>query len=145
MVSLRLVVRASVVSVLLASLAVIGSGVMASGTASASPSNCYPIGSASCRYWSGTRLARSTATAKVVYGSETSETLSVKVSGAHGTPTGKVTISGVCTAALSGGKAKCTLTGNQLAVGWHVLRATYSGNSMYRASKSNKVGIRVVK
>ena len=48
MVSLRLVVRASVVSVLLASLAVVGSGVMASGTASASPSTCYPPGSTSC-------------------------------------------------------------------------------------------------
>jgi hypothetical protein len=48
MVSLRLAVRASVVSVLLASLAVVGSGVMASGTASASPSTCYPPGSTSC-------------------------------------------------------------------------------------------------
>jgi hypothetical protein len=48
MVSLRLTVRASVVSVLLASLAVVGSGVMASGTASASPSTCYPPGSTSC-------------------------------------------------------------------------------------------------
>jgi len=48
MVSLRLVVRASVVSVLLASLAVMGSGVMASGTASASPLTCYPPGSMSC-------------------------------------------------------------------------------------------------
>ncbi len=48
MVSLRLTVRTSVVSDLLASLAVMGSGVMASGTASASPSTCYPLGSASC-------------------------------------------------------------------------------------------------
>ena len=48
MVSLRLTVKASVVSVLLASMAVVGSGVMASGTASASPSTCYPLGSASC-------------------------------------------------------------------------------------------------
>ena len=48
MVSLRLTVKASVVSVLLASMAVVGSGVVASGTASASPSTCYPPGSMSC-------------------------------------------------------------------------------------------------
>ena len=48
MVSMRLTVRVSVVSILLASLLLMGSGVMASGAASASPLTCYPPGSTSC-------------------------------------------------------------------------------------------------
>ncbi len=48
MVSMRLTVRVSVVSILLASLVLMGTGVMASGAASASPSTCYPPGSKSC-------------------------------------------------------------------------------------------------
>ena len=48
MASMRLTVRVSVVSILLASLVLMGSGVMASGAASASPSSCYPPGSTSC-------------------------------------------------------------------------------------------------
>ncbi|MGA2805303.1 MAG: Ig-like domain-containing protein [Acidimicrobiales bacterium] len=45
---MRLTVRVSVVSILLASLVLMGSGVMASGVASASPLTCYPPGSTSC-------------------------------------------------------------------------------------------------
>ena len=48
MASMRLTVRVSVVSILLASLVLMGSGVMVSGAASASPSSCYPPGSTSC-------------------------------------------------------------------------------------------------
>jgi hypothetical protein len=46
---MRLTVRVFTVSILLASLVIMGSGVMASGAAPASPSgSCYPIGSPSC-------------------------------------------------------------------------------------------------
>ena len=41
-------VRVFAVSILLASLVLMGSGVLASGAASASPSSCYPPGSTSC-------------------------------------------------------------------------------------------------
>ena len=41
-------VRVFAVSILLASLVLMGSGVMVSGTASASPATCYPPGSKSC-------------------------------------------------------------------------------------------------
>jgi len=48
MASVRLAVRVLVVPILLASLVLMGSGVMAIGAASASPSSCYPPGSTSC-------------------------------------------------------------------------------------------------
>ena len=140
MVSLRRIVRVSVVSVLLASLAVIGPELMASGTASASPSNCYPIGSAGCRYSSTTTLVRSQV--RVTYGRERHEHLSVRVSGSKGPATGRVTIAGVCTKALSpAGWVFCTLANKQLKVGRHILKATYAGSSMYKASSDSVVVI----
>jgi len=59
-------------------------------------------------------------------------TLTISVSGANGTPTGSITVSGGgydATQALSGGGAMITIPPNSLAVGSDTLTVTYSGDA----------------
>jgi Bacterial Ig-like domain (group 3) len=87
--------------------------------------------------------------AKVTYGHEGAERLSVTVTSQYGTPGGKVTVktgtTTVCTITLASGKGRCTLTASQLRPGTHTLVAAYPGNSDFTSSASSRKTLTVVK
>jgi hypothetical protein len=88
--------------------------------------------------------------AKVAFGHEQAERLSVQVTAATGaSPTGQVAIkagtSGICTITLANGKGSCTLTASKLAVGTHQLTATYNGDGTHTRSTSPKKTLTVTK
>lgn len=88
--------------------------------------------------------------AKVVFGHEQGERLTVKVSPQRGgTPTGTVTVrSGstvICTVSLGGGKGSCTLAAKRLPVGRHSLTAGYAGSVGYSGSTSAAKTVTVVR
>ncbi len=88
-------------------------------------------------------------TAKVGFGHEQTEHLSVKVSPqfAGSTPTGTVTISAasakLCVVTLASGKGSCTLSSDKLPAGTYHLVATYAGskNLVSSASSSEKLSV----
>jgi hypothetical protein len=111
-------------------------------TVAAPPSNWGLLTVA--KYSSKTILARWKPV--IVYGHEGAETFAVAVSGLGGTATGTVTISaGICTATLSGGKVRCSLSAEKLSVGEHAITVRYNGSSVYNTSRSNTVIVRVIK
>lgn len=77
-------------------------------------------------------------THSVTYGKEHVEHLTVHVTGAGGTASGKVSIMGAkaCHITLKGGKGGCYLSAKQLAVGSHSLQAYYQGNAKYSTARS---------
>ena len=82
--------------------------------------------------------------AKVTYGDEQVEQLSVTVSPqfSGSTPSGTVTVNEssttLCTITLSGAKGSCTLTPNQIKAGTYSLVATYGGSTNFEGSTSSK-------
>jgi collagen type I/II/III/V/XI/XXIV/XXVII alpha len=82
------------------------------------------------------------------YGSETTETFTVKVTGVatHGTPEGSVTVekstgTAICTAGLTPhgtdtSTGSCTLTASQLLPGSYTVKATYAGGTSSNANYS---------
>jgi hypothetical protein len=87
--------------------------------------------------------------AKVTYGHEGSERLTVKVTGQYaGTPTAKVTVKSgtttVCTITLAAGKGSCTLTARKLPVGTRTLTAVYGGNADFTGAASARKTLKVV-
>jgi hypothetical protein len=86
--------------------------------------------------------------AKVTYGTEQAERISVKVT-AHGLPGGKVTIlsgtKAICVITLKSGQGSCALTARQLAAGSYHLVAGYPGSFGFGASKSTATTLTVVK
>jgi hypothetical protein len=88
--------------------------------------------------------------AKVAFGHEQAERLSVQVTAATGaSPTGQVAINAgatrICTVTLASGKGSCTLTASKLAVGTHQLIATYNGDGTHARSTSAKKTLTVTK
>jgi hypothetical protein len=79
--------------------------------------------------------------AKVRYGHEQSERISVRVTGhTGGTPGGKVTVRAgartICAIKLAAGKASCTLGAKAVKPGHYQLTAAYGGSQTYAGSKS---------
>ncbi|MHB8436378.1 MAG: fibronectin type III domain-containing protein, partial [Acidimicrobiales bacterium] len=111
---------------------------------SSSPSNASNFVTPS-KYHSTTVLTLSTA--RVTYGHEQVEHLSVSVRGFVGPAHGVVTISGTyCFIRLSvSGTGSCTLSANKFAVGSHTLRATFHSSPYYLASTSAPKALTVVK
>jgi hypothetical protein len=88
-----------------------------------------------------TATALSLSAAKVTYGHEQAERLTVTVTSHNsGTPGGKVTIktgrTTVCTITLASGRGHCTLTPRQLRRGTYRLIASYPGSSHFTGSAS---------
>jgi hypothetical protein len=88
--------------------------------------------------------------AKVTFGHEQAERLSVQVTAATGaSPTGQVAIkagaTGICIITLANGKGSCTLTASKLAVGTHQLTATYNGDGTHTRSTSPMKTLTVTK
>jgi hypothetical protein len=88
-----------------------------------------------------TKTALSLSTAKVIYGHEQAERLSVTASPQYsGTPGGTVAVKSgsttVCTITLGSGKGSCTLTATKLPAGTQHLTASYNGNADFTASTS---------
>jgi len=89
---------------------------------------------------SATRVSMSSA--RVTYGDDGAETLSVDVAPefAGSVPTGTVTVdestTAVCVITLSAGRGSCTLPATQLGAGTYRLVATYAGSSDFDASTS---------
>jgi len=78
--------------------------------------------------------------ARVPFGHEQAERLSVQVTGTAGTPGGQAAIkegtASLCMITLADGKGSCTLAATRLRPGTHHLTATYSGDSTYGDSTS---------
>jgi hypothetical protein len=110
-------------------------GLIASGTASASP------------LATGTTLALSASS--VGYGNEQSVELHVFVSASSGTPTGKVSVKAgtktLCTTVLSSAAGHCAMTAKALKVGDYALVATYPATSQFASSTSTPQSLSVVK
>jgi hypothetical protein len=89
--------------------------------------------------------------AKVTYGDEQTEHLSVTVSPQHSgsKPTGKVTVkestATLCVITLKSAKGSCKLSAKRLKVGTYHLVATYGGSSNFKRSTSAKKKLTVVK
>lgn len=89
--------------------------------------------------------------AKVTYGDEQVEHLSVTVKGQYKglVPTGTVTIAEssttICSISLTLGKGSCSLSAEQLAVGRYSLVATYAARTDFVGSASTKQTLTVVK
>ena len=88
--------------------------------------------------------------AKIRFGHEQAERLSVKVTGrAGGTPGGKVAVrtgsATVCVITLNGGKGTCKLAAKSLKPGSHQLTASYAGSGTYAGSVSAKKTLTVTK
>jgi hypothetical protein len=87
--------------------------------------------------------------AKVTYGDEQSERLSVRVSPQYsGTPGGKVKVnagsSGVCAITLKSGTGSCSLSASEFGAGADRLTAVYTGNPDFRGSVSATATLTVV-
>jgi len=97
------------------------------------------------------KTALKLSTAKVTYGDEQVEHLSVAVSPqfAGSTPTGTVTVkestTTLCTITLSAAKGSCTLSSKKLPAGTYSLVATYNGSTNFAGSTSAKETLTVVK
>jgi hypothetical protein len=88
--------------------------------------------------------------ARVVYGKEQRERLSVVVRPEHaGTPTGRVTVrSGdatVCVITLVAGKGSCALSARSLGIGAHALVVVYPGSADFTNSASARMMLTVVR
>lgn len=88
-----------------------------------------------------TSTALTLSAAKVAFGHEQAERLSVQVTAATGaSPTGQVAIrtgaTRICTLTLASGKGSCTLAASELAVGSHQLTASYLGDATDARSTS---------
>ena len=85
-----------------------------------------------------TRLSLSTA--KVKYGQEQAERISVAVSAPLGRPTGAVTITTggtrLCVIGLVNGHGTCALAPKALGVGTYKLLASYLGEPQFKGSRS---------
>jgi hypothetical protein len=90
-------------------------------------------------------------TAKLTYGSEAAEHLSVSVTPefAGSTPTGKVTVkasgSVLCVISLANAKGSCPLSAKKLAPGSYSLVADYAGSAEFAASASSRETVSVAK
>jgi hypothetical protein len=96
------------------------------------------------------RTALSLSTARLTYGAEQGERLSVTVTSMYGvTPAGTVAVmsgaSTVCTIALASGKGSCLLAAATLPAGALHLTATYGGSIDVAASASAAVSLSVAK
>jgi spore coat protein U-like protein len=96
------------------------------------------------------KITLSLSAARVTYGQERSERLTVKVTGQYaGTPAGKVTVKSgkttVCTITLASGKGSCTLAAKKLPAGTRTLIAVYGGNGDFTAATSARKALKVVK
>jgi hypothetical protein len=96
------------------------------------------------------KVTLSLSAARVTYGQERSERLTVKVTGQYaGTPTGKVTVTSgtttVCTITLASGKGSCVLSAKKLPVGTRTLTAVYGGSGDFTGAASARKTLKVVK
>ena len=96
------------------------------------------------------KVALALSAARVTYGHERSERLTVKVAGQYaGTPSGKVTVkSGKATVGsvtLASGTGSCTLAARELPVGTGTLTAVYGGNGGFTGAASARKALKVVK
>jgi len=96
------------------------------------------------------KITLSLSAAKVTYGHERSERLTVKVTSQYGgIPTGKVAVKSgkttVCTITLGSGKGSCTLAAKKLPAGTRTLIAVYGGNGDFTAATSARKALKVVK
>jgi Bacterial Ig-like domain (group 3) len=87
-------------------------------------------------------------TAKVTFGHEQAERLSIQVTATAGsTPTGQVAVSAgsttLCVITLDGGNGSCTLAATKLRPGTHHLTATYSGDVTHAGSTSGSKALAV--
>jgi hypothetical protein len=86
--------------------------------------------------------------ARVTYGKEQAERVSVKVT-ARVLPSGKVTVksgtAAICAITLKSGKGSCVLTARQLPAGTYHLVASYPGGFGLAASSSRAVTLTVAK
>jgi hypothetical protein len=91
---------------------------------------------------SPTSTSISLSAAKVTYGDEQAEHVSVTVTSPGGTPGGAVAVksgtSTVCTITLRSGRGQCSLAARQLRTGTHTLVAAYNGNSNFTGSASSR-------
>jgi hypothetical protein len=97
-----------------------------------------------------TRTSLSLSAARVRFGHEQTEKLSVRVTPARGgTPTGKVIVKAgsvrLCAITLRGGRGNCKLAARKLRTGAHHLRAGYGGSTTYRGSTSGRHTLTVTK
>lgn len=97
-----------------------------------------------------TRTALTLSAARIRYGHETAERLSVKITAQFGTTTaGRVTIktgkTTLCTITLKAGAGRCTLTAKQLKPGTYTLTAVYAGSLDYHPSASAARPVTVTK
>ena len=95
-----------------------------------------------------TKTSLKLSAAKVTYGNEQLERVSVSVSPEYAgqLPSGSVTITGLaCHLTLSAGKGSCTLTSKKFAVGTHSLIAHFWGNTSFVGSQSPSSRLTVVK
>jgi hypothetical protein len=88
--------------------------------------------------------------ARVIYGKEQAERLTVRVTGQYGlTPAGKVTVKSgkttVCTITLTSSRGRCTLAARKLPAGTRTLMAVYSGSGDFTGAASTKRTLKVVK
>jgi Big-like domain-containing protein len=95
-------------------------------------------------------IAVTMSAARVVYGKEQHERLSVAVRPEHdGTPTGRVTVrSGdvtVCVITLVAGKGSCALSARSLGIGAHDLVVVYPGCADFTSSASARMTLTVVR
>jgi hypothetical protein len=96
-----------------------------------------------------TRTTQRLSTAKVTYGHEQAERLSVVVSAGLGAPVGAVLVNSggtfVCVIGLVGGAGSCLLSPHQLAAGTHSLVGSYTGGTQFRTSVSAAKNLTVAK
>jgi hypothetical protein len=98
----------------------------------------------------GTATSLALSAAKIRFGHEQAEKISVKVTGrTGGTPGGKVTVKAgsatICVITLAHGKGACTLAARKLRPGSYRLTAVYGGSGTYAGSASRTKTISVVK
>ena len=96
------------------------------------------------------KVTLSPSAARVTYGHEGSERLTVKVTGQYaGTPAGKVTVKSgkttVCTITLASGKGSCILGARELPVGTRILIAIYGGTGDFTGVASASKTLKVVR
>jgi hypothetical protein len=119
----------------------LGSAIFAAST---SPAAALTVAKAN------SKTTLSLSAAKVTYGHEQAEHLTVTVTAQYsGTPGGKVTIKTgtvtVCVITLASGKGSCTLTARQFPAGTRTLVAGYPGSSDFTSSASARQTLTVVK
>jgi len=99
----------------------------------------------------GSRTVLALSLAKVTYGNEGAERLSVTVAPGFGgsTPTGAVTVTesttSLCKISLSGAKGSCTLSARKLSAGTYHLIAKYGGSTDFAGSTTSTLNLTVTK